>query len=98
MRVTVHGLGHQGVVTAACLAAAGHEVVGAREASDRARLDALFAPLARRVEWMSPESAETTRHARNAWLGTSVGFMNELARLCEAVGADVDEVARGGGA
>jgi UDPglucose 6-dehydrogenase len=70
-------------------------VVGVRASGDHARLEALLAPVAWRVEWMSPESAEMTKHALNAWLGTSVAFMNELARLCEAVGADVAEVERG---
>jgi UDPglucose 6-dehydrogenase len=70
-------------------------VVGVRSAADRARLEALFAPFARSIEWMSPESAEMTKHALNAWLATSVAFVNELARLCEAAGADVAEVERG---
>src|SRR5262245_38406140 len=70
-------------------------VVGVRAAGDHARLTELFAPLGARIEWMSPESAEMTKHALNAWLGASVAFVNELARLCEAVGADVAEVERG---
>jgi UDPglucose 6-dehydrogenase len=44
---------------------------------------------------MSIESAEMTKHALNAFLATSVAFINELARLCEAVGADAKEVERG---
>jgi len=44
---------------------------------------------------MSVESAEMTKHALNAFLATSVTFANELARLCEAVGADAKEVERG---
>ena len=44
---------------------------------------------------MSVESAEMTKHALNAFLATSVTFINELARLCEAVGADAKEVERG---
>jgi UDPglucose 6-dehydrogenase len=70
-------------------------VLGVRAPGDHARLTELFAPFARRIEWMSPESAEMTKHALNAWLGTSVAFVNELARLCEAVGADVGDVERG---
>src|SRR5262249_54692171 len=46
-------------------------------------------------EWMSVESAEMTKHALNAFLATSVTFINELARLCEVVGADAKEVERG---
>lgn len=48
-----------------------------------------------RIEWMTPESAEMTKHAINAFLAVSVTFINELARLCEAVGANVKEVERG---
>src|SRR6185369_5985671 len=48
-----------------------------------------------RIEWMSLESAEMTKHALNAFLATSVTFINELARLCEAVGANAKEVERG---
>ena len=41
------------------------------------------------------ESAEMTKHALNAFLATSVAFTNELARVCERVGADASEVERG---
>ncbi len=44
---------------------------------------------------MSIESAEMTKHAINAFLATSVTFINEIATLCEAVGADAEEVERG---
>ena len=44
---------------------------------------------------MRPESAEMTKHGINAWLALSVTFANEIARLCEAVGADAREVERG---
>ena len=48
-----------------------------------------------RLEWMSVESAEMTKHALNAFLATSVVFINEIATLCEEVGADAKEVERG---
>jgi UDPglucose 6-dehydrogenase len=70
-------------------------VVGLADESDRPLLTALFEPFCPRIEWMSVESAEMTKHALNAFLGASVGFANELARLCEAVGADAKEVERG---
>ena len=41
-----------------------------------------------RVEWMGVESAEMTKHALNAFLATSVAFINEVAAICESVGAD----------
>ena len=70
-------------------------VVGLRDPADRPLLAALFAPFCERIEWMTVESAEMTKHALNAFLATSVTFINELARLCEAVGADAKEVERG---
>jgi UDPglucose 6-dehydrogenase len=45
--------------------------------------------------WMSVESAEMTKHAINAFLATSVAFINEIAGLCELAGADAGEVERG---
>jgi UDPglucose 6-dehydrogenase len=63
---------------------------------DRDVVTRLLAPLGGPpVEWMTLESAEMTKHAVNAFLATSVTFINELARLCEAVGADAKEVERG---
>src|SRR5438034_11228971 len=44
---------------------------------------------------MSVESAEMTKHAVNAFLATSVVFINEIGALCEQVGADATEVERG---
>jgi len=70
-------------------------VVGVRQPEDRARVTALFAPFTHKLEWMSVESAEMTKHALNAFLATSVAFANEIAMLCERVGADASEVARG---
>jgi UDPglucose 6-dehydrogenase len=70
-------------------------IVGLRDDADRPLLAALFAPFCQRIEWMSVESAEMTKHALNAFLATSVTFINEVARLCEALGADAKEVERG---
>jgi UDPglucose 6-dehydrogenase len=70
-------------------------VVGLRNEADRERVTCLLAPFTDRIEWMSVESAEMTKHALNAFLATSVAFANEIARLCEVVGADAAEVARG---
>jgi UDPglucose 6-dehydrogenase len=70
-------------------------IVGVSAAEAGPRLAELFSPFCDRIEWMSVESAEMTKHALNAFLATSVTFINELARLCEAVGADAREVERG---
>jgi UDPglucose 6-dehydrogenase len=69
-------------------------VAGVRAQADADELGSLlnrFGP----VEWMGVESAEMTKHALNAFLATSVAFINELAAICERVGADAAEVARG---
>ena len=59
-------------------------VVGVRD--DRARdrvTEPCSTPITDRIEWMSVESAEMTKHAINAFLATSVTFINEFATLCE---------------
>jgi len=70
-------------------------VVGVRHDEDRERVTRLLAPITDRIEWMSVESAEMTKHALNAFLATSVAFINEIAAICEHVGADAKEVERG---
>ena len=70
-------------------------VVGTRTLETRAALAPLFAPFCDDILWMRSESAEMTKHGINAWLALSVTFANEIARLCEAVGADAREVERG---
>ena len=70
-------------------------VVGVRVDRDRVRIMQLLTPITDRVEWMSVESAEMTKHAINAFLATSVVFANEIAAVCEIVGADAKEVERG---
>ena len=70
-------------------------VVGVRADKDRNRIGQLLTPITDRIEWMSVESAEMTKHAINAFLATSVVFANEIAAVCEMVGADAKEVERG---
>src|ERR1700694_6006164 len=70
-------------------------VVGLRAEADRPRVQTLLKPFTEHIEWMSVESAEMTKHALNAFLAVSVVFANEIATLCEAVGADAKEVERG---
>jgi UDPglucose 6-dehydrogenase len=73
----------------------GRIVVGVRD--DRAR-DILEPPLRKFCEniiWMSVESAEMVKHGLNSFLAASVTFANELATVCERVGADAAEVEKG---
>ena len=70
-------------------------VAGVRSAADRPKMAELFRPFTDHIEWMSVESAEMTKHALNAFLATSVTFINEIAAICEQVGADGAEVERG---
>lgn len=75
--------------------APGRVVVGLGRGANRDRIAELLAPFCGAVEWMTLESAEMTKHALNSYLAVSVVFTNELARLCERVGADALEVERG---
>jgi UDPglucose 6-dehydrogenase len=70
-------------------------VVGMGEDTNPDRVRELFGPLASHIEWMSIESAEMTKHALNGFLALSVAYTNEVARICERVGADAGEVERG---
>jgi UDPglucose 6-dehydrogenase len=70
-------------------------VIGTRADASRETYRELLSPFTEHIEWMSVESAEMTKHALNAFLATSVTFINEIAVLCEQVGADAGEVERG---
>lgn len=70
-------------------------VVGVRCSRDRELLQGLLCSITASIEWMSVESAEMTKHAINAFFAASVAFANEIASICEAVGADAKEVERG---
>lgn len=70
-------------------------IVGVQSEKDRVSILALFEGICRNVITMSVPSAEMTKHALNAFLATSVVFINELSSLCEEVGADASEVERG---
>lgn len=70
-------------------------VVGVRTADAKSKLEKMLLPITDRIEWMSVESAEMTKHAINSFLATSVTFANEIAAICELVGADAKEVERG---
>src|SRR5574341_1325696 len=73
-------------------------VIGADDPRAVAPLRQLYAPFQRnreRIIVMGVRSAELTKYAANAMLATRISFMNELANLAEAIGADIEEVRRG---
>jgi UDPglucose 6-dehydrogenase len=73
-------------------------VVGVRRAEVGQKLNELYAPFLRTERpflVMSPESAEMTKYVANAMLATKISFINEMANLCERLGADINEVRRG---
>src|SRR5690606_33296633 len=73
-------------------------VIGADSERARDLVASLYAPFLRksdRILFMDPRSAELCKYAANAMLATRISFMNEIARLCERVGADVEHVRRG---
>jgi len=70
-------------------------VVGVRNPRSRSLIEKIYHPITRNVVFMGIESAEMTKHAINGFLAVSITFMNELARICEATGADAREVERG---
>ena len=73
-------------------------VIGTSSAKAKTVMEKLYAPLVRQgnpVIFMDERSAEMTKYAANAFLATKITFMNEIANLCEKVGADVDAIRRG---
>jgi len=78
-----------------CFRARDRIVAGVRSERDHAELAELLAPFTDEIQWMRVESAEMTKHALNGFLATSVAFINEIAEICESVGADAEEVSRG---
>ncbi len=72
-------------------------VVGDFRPGDGDRVAALYEPLGAPVLRTSVPTAEMIKYASNAFLATKISFINEIANVCEEVGADVTEVARGMG-
>jgi UDPglucose 6-dehydrogenase len=70
-------------------------VIGASSEAARKTMEELYKPYVRQgnpIIFMDERSAELTKYAANAFLATKITFMNEIANLCEKVGADVDSV------
>ena len=70
-------------------------VIGTDSSRAQEILEELFKPFVRQgnpIIFMDEKSAEMTKYAANAFLATKISFMNEIANLCEIIGADVDKV------
>jgi UDPglucose 6-dehydrogenase len=101
------GLSHVGYVSNPEFLAEGHAVVdfmkpdrivvGAYEPDDSAAVEALYASLDAPIVRCDVNSAEMIKLAANAFLMTRISFINEIANVCEATGADVVRVAEGVG-
>lgn len=73
-------------------------VIGTQSERARKIMGDLYAPFVRQgnpIIFMDEKSAELTKYAANSFLATKISFMNEIAILCEKLGADVDMVRRG---
>ncbi len=73
-------------------------VIGTQSVKARKLMEELYKPYVRQgnpIIFMDEKSAELTKYAANSFLATKISFMNEVANLCELVGADVDAVRTG---
>lgn len=73
-------------------------VIGTQSEKAKKVMEALYAPFVRQgnpLIFMDERSAELTKYAANAFLATKITFMNEIANLCERLGADVDMIRKG---
>lgn len=73
-------------------------VIGTESENAKKILETLYAPFVRQgnpIIFMDERSAELTKYAANSFLATKISFMNEIANLCEVLGADVDSVRKG---
>jgi UDPglucose 6-dehydrogenase len=73
-------------------------IIGSSDKRAIETLEALYAPFTRssdRVLIMDRRSAELTKYAANAMLATRISFMNDLANLCDALGADIELIRKG---
>ena len=72
-------------------------VIGADDQTAAIRVASLYSALSAQIQITDPASAETIKYASNAFLATKLSFVNAVAAVCEAVGADVNDVVVGMG-
>jgi UDPglucose 6-dehydrogenase len=72
-------------------------VIGAEDQSSAVLVQSLYLGITAPVIVTDPASAETIKYAANAFLATKISFINAVAAVCEAVGADIKDVALGMG-
>src|SRR5688500_7383307 len=72
-------------------------VIGAEDQAAAVRVSSLYLGITAPVIVTDPASAETIKYAANAFLATKISFINAVAAVCEAVGADIKDVALGMG-
>jgi UDPglucose 6-dehydrogenase len=70
-------------------------VIGAANSEAAKRMEKLHAPFQSRLMITDRESAEMIKYASNSFLATKISFINEIANICEKIGADVTEVSKG---
>lgn len=73
-------------------------VIGTKSERAKKIMSDLYAPFVRQgnpIIFMDERSSELTKYAANSFLATKISFMNEIAQLCEKLGADVDFVRKG---
>jgi len=70
-------------------------IVGVRSQESKKIIERLLSPISDKVLWTSVESAEMIKHAINSFLAASITFTNEIASICELVGANAKEVELG---
>jgi len=73
-------------------------VIGTSSAKAKTTMERLYAPFVRQgnpIIIMNERSSEVTKYAANSYLAMRISYMNEIANLCEKVGADVDMVRKG---
>ncbi|AQY50385.1 nucleotide sugar dehydrogenase [Listeria weihenstephanensis FSL R9-0317] len=72
-------------------------VIGTESAAATETLTAMYAPFGQPILTMNRRSAEMVKYASNDFLALKISFVNDIANLCEVVGADIEEVTRGMG-